>query len=141
MIFWLSLLVPNFQRSVWDCSVHSCSCPWLNISPCVSRVLKYPKQCLQHLTTFFMSTWLQKYAKYIFFHDAHGQAGDIWKYFWNMIITTYLSIWPCMRHPSFPTRKASKPTFVCFQLEQIWFWGLELIKSSQFLHAQKKLFF
>ena len=28
----------------------------------------------------------------------------------------YLSIWPFMRHPWFPTRKASKLTFVCFQL-------------------------
>ena len=28
----------------------------------------------------------------------------------------YPSIWPCMRHPWFPTRKASKLTFVCFQL-------------------------
>ena len=29
----------------------------------------------------------------------------------------YLSIWPFMRHPWFPTRKASKLTFVCFQLQ------------------------
>ena len=28
----------------------------------------------------------------------------------------YLSIWPFMCHPWFPTRKASKLTFVCFQL-------------------------
>ena len=27
----------------------------------------------------------------------------------------YLSIWPFMCHPWFPTRKASKLTFVCFQ--------------------------
>ena len=30
MIFGLSLLVSNFQRSVWECSIHSCSCPWIN---------------------------------------------------------------------------------------------------------------
>ena len=29
----------------------------------------------------------------------------------------YLSIWPFMRHPWFPTRKASKLTFVFFQLQ------------------------
>ena len=29
----------------------------------------------------------------------------------------YLSIWPFMGHPWFPTRKASKLTFVCFQLQ------------------------
>ena len=29
----------------------------------------------------------------------------------------YLSIWPIMRHPWFPTRKASKLTFICFQLQ------------------------
>ena len=30
----------------------------------------------------------------------------------------YLSIWPFMCHPWFPTRKASKLTFVCFQLAE-----------------------
>ena len=29
MIFWLSLLVLNFLKSVGECSVHSCSCPWI----------------------------------------------------------------------------------------------------------------
>ena len=29
----------------------------------------------------------------------------------------YLSIWPFMCHPWFPTRKTSKLTFVCFQLQ------------------------
>ena len=29
----------------------------------------------------------------------------------------YLSIWPFMCHPWFPTRKASKLTFVCLQLQ------------------------
>ena len=28
----------------------------------------------------------------------------------------FLSIWPFMHHPWFPTRKSSKLTFVCFQL-------------------------
>ena len=26
----VSLLVSDFQRSVWECSVHSCSCPCIN---------------------------------------------------------------------------------------------------------------
>ena len=42
----------------------------------------------------------------------------------------YLSIWPFMRHPWFPTRKASKLTFLSFQLQlfgpcivfNIWSW-------------------
>ena len=29
----------------------------------------------------------------------------------------YLSVWPFMCHPWFPTRKASKLTFTCFQLQ------------------------
>ena len=29
----------------------------------------------------------------------------------------FLSIWPFMHHPWFPTRKSSKLTFVCFQLQ------------------------
>ena len=32
----------------------------------------------------------------------------------------YLSIWPFMCHPWFPTRKASKLTFICFQLAGWW---------------------
>ena len=45
----------------------------------------------------------------------------------------YLSIWPFMRHPWFPTRKASKLTFVCFQLPIIF--PLDLDKSDKnFLH-------
>ena len=32
----------------------------------------------------------------------------------------YLSIWPFMHHPWFPTRKASKLIFVCFQLAGEW---------------------
>ena len=32
----------------------------------------------------------------------------------------YLSIWPFMGHPWFPTRKASKLIFVCFQLAGWW---------------------
>ena len=32
----------------------------------------------------------------------------------------YLSIWPFMRHPWFPTRKASKLRFTCFQLAGEW---------------------
>ena len=40
MIFWLSLLVSNFQRSVWECSVHSCSCPCLESSGPVDYIKK-----------------------------------------------------------------------------------------------------
>ena len=75
----------------------------------------------------FFSQWLFLNPLYPFW-DAHGQAREIWKYFWNIILTketslqqarlvniNYLSIWPFMSHPWFPTRKASKLTFVGFQ--------------------------
>ena len=29
-LFLISLLVSDFQRLVWECSVHICSCPWSN---------------------------------------------------------------------------------------------------------------
>ena len=41
---------------------------------------------------------------------------EIWKYFLGYDIN-YLSIWPFMCHPWFPARKASKLTFICFQLQ------------------------
>ena len=77
---------------------------------------------------FFMSTWWGDYKKmqknffafFLFFlnppysfWDAYGHKSEnILGYDIN-----YLGIWPCMRHPWFPTRKASKLTFVCFQLQ------------------------
>ena len=39
-------------------------------------------------------------------------------FFWYY--NNYLSIWPFLCHPWFPTRKASKLTFVCFQLAGRW---------------------
>jgi hypothetical protein len=35
-----------------------------DVALCVSRVLKYPKKCLEYLTMFFMSTlWMEWIAK------------------------------------------------------------------------------
>ena len=53
----------------------------------------------------------------------------------------YLSIWPFMRHPWFPTRKASKLTFIYFQLQllntlqglKIWSWKQTNLSFEAFL--------
>ena len=44
---------------------------------------------------------------------------EIWNFFLGYDFN-YLSIWPFMRHPWFPTRKASKLRFTCFQLAGWW---------------------
>jgi hypothetical protein len=36
--FLISLLVSDFQRSVWECSVHICSCPCINL-PTLNSIL------------------------------------------------------------------------------------------------------
>ena len=93
------------------------------------------KECIHYtyLTTFFMSTWWMdcKNIKEIFFsrwlfeiiHIIHFEIWDLrsrdLKIFLGFDIN-YLSIWPFMRHPWFPTRKASKLIFVCFQLAGEW---------------------
>ena len=53
----------------------------------------------------------------------------------------YLSIWPFMCHPWFPTRKASKQTFICFQLQlsspcnvfNTWCWKQVNVSFEAFL--------
>ena len=53
----------------------------------------------------------------------------------------YLSIWPFMCHPWFPARKASKLTFVCFQLQVLntmqglknWSWKQTNVSFQAFL--------
>ena len=53
----------------------------------------------------------------------------------------YLSIWPFIRHPWFPTRKASKLTFICFQLQLLdtmqglnnWSWKQTNVSFEAFL--------
>ena len=53
----------------------------------------------------------------------------------------YLSIWPFMCHPWFPTRKASKLTFTCFQLQlsspcnvfNTWCWKQVNVNFEAFL--------
>ena len=68
--FLISLLVSNFQRSVWECSVHICSCPCsilhtpafsiglcitLKIWKCLEKSLTYDFWCL---FTEFGTDWL-----------------------------------------------------------------------------------
>ena len=68
---------------------------------CVSRVLKYPEKCLEHLTTFCMSTWcvnckkMQKKENHNGFLKASTLSvlrctwtgWIIWKNFWDIILT------------------------------------------------------
>ena len=63
---WVTWLSSNI------CSILHCKNARKCHALCVSRVLKYPKKCLQHLTTFFMSTWwldckkMQKKSRWLF---------------------------------------------------------------------------
>ena len=63
---------------------------------------------------FFFSRWLFFKIHFIRF-EMHMDGRINLKIFLGYDIN-YLSIWPFMRHPWFPTRKASKLTFICFQL-------------------------
>ena len=37
--FLISLLVSDFQRSVWECSVYSWSCPWISLHSFIGMLL------------------------------------------------------------------------------------------------------
>ena len=83
----------------------------------------------QHWTTFFMSTkWvdcknMQKQFFTMFFFKSticfkmHMDRPDKSENTFGIQYFNYLSTWPFMRHPWFPTRKASNLTFICFQLQ------------------------
>ena len=66
----------------------------------------------------FFSRWLFEIIHIIRFEIWDLRSRDL-KNFLGYDIN-YLSIWPFMRHPWFPTRKASKLIFVCFQLAGEW---------------------
>ena len=61
----------------------------------------------------FFSRWLFEIIHIIRFEIWDLRSRDL-KIFLGYDIN-YLSIWPFMCHPWFPTRKASKLTFICFQ--------------------------
>ena len=63
----------------------------------------------------FFSRWLFEIIHIIRFEIWDLRSRDL-KIFLGYDIN-YLSIWPFMCHPWFPTRKASKLTFICFQLQ------------------------
>ena len=97
----------------------------------VYRASKYGKKSYTHLTTFFMSTWwmdCKNIKKKIFFTMAfwdnpHYPFWDLRSRDLKKILgydINYLSIWPFMGHPWFPTRKASKLRFTCFQPAGWW---------------------
>ena len=66
----------------------------------------------------FFSRWLFEIIHIICFEIWDLRSKDL-KIFLGHDVN-YLSIWPFMRHPWFPTRKASKLTFTCFQLAGWW---------------------
>ena len=65
-----------------------------------------------------ISRWLFEIIHIICFQIWDLRSRDL-KIFLGYDIN-YLSIWPFMHHPWFPTRKASKLIFVCFQLAGEW---------------------
>ena len=99
------------------------------VAPWVFRALKQPKVFVTFDNVFhaYLMCGLKKYAK-IFFHSVFffKSTLSIFRCTWTGRINlkiflryhiNYLSIWPFMCHPWFPTRKASKLAFVCFQLQ------------------------
>ena len=66
----------------------------------------------------FFSRWLIEIIHIIRFEIWDLRSRDPKIFLWYDI--NYLSIWPFMRHPWISTRKASKLTFVCFQLATLW---------------------
>ena len=83
----------------------------------------------QHFSC-LLDEWIAKISKKIFsrwlFEIIHIIRFEIWDLRSTDLIIflgydiNYLSIWPFMGHPWFPTRKASKLTFTCFQLAGWW---------------------
>ena len=77
--------------------------------------------------SYLLDEWIAKISKKKIFFEIiniiHSEMRmDSWinlKIFLGYDIN-YLSIWPFMGHPWFPTRKASKLIFVCFQLAGEW---------------------
>ena len=71
-----------------------------------------------------LDEWIAKISKkkkisWWLFEIIHIICFEIWDLeIWNFFLgydINYLSIWPFMGHPWFPTRKASKLSFTCFQ--------------------------
>ena len=81
-----------------------------------------------HRFSYLLDEWIEKICKNFFFHGGFFFKSTLsvlrctWTGRINLKIflghhINYLSIWPFMCHPWFPTRKASKLTFICFQLQ------------------------
>ena len=67
---------------------------------------------------FFFSLWLFEMIHIIRFEMRMDSRINLKIFLGDDI--NYLSIWSFMHHPWFPTRKASKLIFVCFQLAGEW---------------------
>ena len=99
-----------------------------------------------------LDEWIEKICKKNFFHDGlfFKSTLSVLRCTWTGRINlkiflghhiNYLSIWPFMCHPWFPTRKASKLTFICFQLQlsspcnvfNTWCWKQVNVSFEAFL--------
>ena len=87
----------------------------------------------------FFSRWLLEIIHIIRFEIWDLRSTDL-KIFLGYDIN-YLSIWPFMGHPWFPTRKASKLSFTCFQHQVLntlqgldnWSWKQVNLRFEAFL--------
>ena len=95
----------------------------------------------------FFSRWLFEIIHIIRFEIWDLRSRDL-KIFLGYDIN-YLSIWPFMCHPWFPTRKASKLTFICFQLQlsspcnvfNTWCWKQINVSFEAFLVGNQGLMY
>ena len=107
---------------------------------------------IQHRFSYLHDEWIEKICKKNFFHGGFFFKSTLsvlrctWTGRINLKIflghhINYLSIWPFMCHPWFPTRKASKLTFVGFQHQVLntlqgldnWSWKQTNVSFEAFL--------
>ena len=79
----ISQLVSDFQRSLWECSVHICSCPWLradlNIKVCHSIIKRCSIYVLSKLSLFEILETRAFHSITILKFVCFEKATKIWK--------------------------------------------------------------
>ena len=107
---------------------------------------------IRHRFSYLLDEWIEKICKKMFFEGGFFFKSTLsvlrctWTGRINLKIflgedINYLSIWPFMHHPWFPTTKASKLTFFCFQLQlfspcnvfNTWCWKPTNVSFEAFL--------
>ena len=145
-------ILQNRTRWCSGCSFSCKPCDWVHcmflehwnrqkiISDIRQRFSCLLDERIEKKCKFFFSRWL------FFFKSTLSVLRCTWTGRINLKIflgydINYLSIWPFMRHPWFPTRKASKLTFICFQLQLLntikglnnWSWKQTNVSFEAFL--------